>query len=73
MKQSNTMNIGEMIEILPQEDQQLVFQLIKKLVLAWDPDFTKVTKEEAKKLLAAEESGFVSEKDVDWDNVGLQD
>lgn len=45
------------------------YEFIKKLVLAWDPDFTKVTEEEAKKIEAAEQSGFVDEKDIDWDDL----
>lgn len=30
-------------------------ELIKKLLLAWDPDFTKVTPEERKRMEAAEQ------------------
>lgn len=41
----------------------------KEQILAWDPDFTKVTSEEAARIKAAEESGFVAEEDVDWDNL----
>ena len=40
-----------------------------RLVKAWDPDFTKVTPEEAGKIAAAEASGFIDEKDIDWDNL----
>lgn len=36
-----------LIKMLPEQDQVLVFELIKRLVLAWDPDFTKVTAEDA--------------------------
>lgn len=38
-------------------------------ILAWDPDFTKVTKEEAKEIKEAEESGFINESEIDWDNL----
>ncbi len=34
-----------------------------------DPDFTKVTPEEADEIKKAEESGFVDEADIDWDNL----
>lgn len=44
-------------------------ELMKRLVLAWDPDFTKVTPEEARRLKAAEESGFVDEAAVDWEHL----
>ena len=42
---------------------------LQKNVLAWDPDFTKVTPEEAAHIKEAEESGFVSENEIDWDNL----
>lgn len=41
----------------------------KKQILEWDPDFTKVTAEEAERIEAAENSGFVNSNDVDWDNL----
>ena len=34
-----------------------------------DPDYTKVTTEEAKHIAEAEKSGFVNESDIDWDNL----
>ena len=45
-------------------------RFIRKLVLAWDPDFTKLTPDEAKRLEKAENSGFVDETNVDWENLG---
>ena len=57
--------------MLPESDQQLAFELVKKLVLAWDPDFTKVTPQEAEALKEAELSfkngDFVTESDINWD------
>ena len=44
--------------------------VIKKLVRAWDPDFTKVTPEEARRIEAAEQSGFIAEADIDWTDLG---
>ena len=35
--------IAQMVDILPDDDQALAFELVKKLVLAWDPDYTKAT------------------------------
>ena len=61
---------AKMIDILPTEDQKFAFEFVKKLVLAWDPDFTKVTPDEAKRIAAAEESGFINEEEIDWDNIG---
>lgn len=40
-----------------------------KQTKAWDPDYTKVTPEEAEELKKAEESGFVDEAVIDWDNL----
>lgn len=34
----------------------------------WDFDFTKVAPEEAAKISAAEESGFIAEDEIDWNN-----
>ena len=59
-----------MIDMLPPDDQRFAHEFVKKLVLAWDPDFTKVTPEEAEQIKAAEESGFVSDNEIDWDKVG---
>jgi len=56
--------------MLPEEDQRFAYEFVKKLMLAWDPDFTKVTSEEAERIKSAEESGFVDEKDINWDNIG---
>ena len=43
----------------------MIHKLIKKLVLAWDPDFTKLTPEEAKLLNEAENDEFVDAEDID--------
>lgn len=64
------MDAARLINILPESDQNFAYEFIKKLVLAWDPDFTKVTPEEARQIAAAEASGFVDEADIDWENLG---
>lgn len=58
-----------MMNMLPEADQNFAYEFIKKLVLAWDPDFTKATPEEAKRIAMAESSGFINEEDVDWDHL----
>ena len=68
---SITSDILKMLEILPTEDQELAYNLIKKLVIAWDPDFTKVTPEEAIQIKKAENSGFIPEDEIDWENLGV--
>lgn len=61
----------KLLEILPEQDQDFALEFIKKLVLAWDPDFTKVTPEEAARLRAAEDdirsNGTISHDNIDWD------
>lgn len=63
--------IADMVDMLPEKDQALAFELVKKLVLAWDPDFTKVTPAEAKELeqaVAEMEAGdYVTDQAVNWD------
>ena len=61
---------AHLMDILPDADKELAYELIKKLVLAWDPDFTRVTAEEAMQIAAAENSGFVDEDEIDWDSIG---
>lgn len=60
-----------LMEILPESDQNFALEFIKKLVLAWDPDFTKVTLAERKVLEEAErdiaENGTISHDDINWD------
>lgn len=60
----------KMLEMLPESEQELASQLIKRLVLAWDPDFTKLTPEERKRLEAAEQridSGeYVKDSEINW-------
>ena len=39
-----------MLEMLPDQEQSLALEIVKRLVLAWDPDFTKLTPEERRRL-----------------------
>ena len=62
--------IASMVDMLPETDQALAFELIKKLVLAWDPDFTKVTPSDA---FAIHQSAteiaagdYVTDSAIDW-------
>ncbi len=60
-------NAAKMMEMLPDEDQRFAYEFIKKLVLAWDPDFTRVTAEEREEIAEAEKSGFIDEDQINWD------
>lgn len=64
------MDAARMMDMLPDEDKNFAYEFIKKLVRAWDPDFTKVTPDEARRIEAAENSGFIADGDIDWDNLG---
>lgn len=63
--------IASMVDMLPERDQVLAFELVKKLVQAWDPDYTKVTPSEKQMLdLAASEmeaGEYVTHNAIDWD------
>ena len=59
----------KLMQMLPESDQVFAHEFMKKLVLAWDPDFTKLTKEEAERLKEAESSEFVPADEIDWDNL----
>ena len=63
------LDAARMLDMLPESEQSFAFEFIKKLVRAWDPDFTKVTPEEALLIAQAEQSGFVDEDKIDWDNL----
>lgn len=60
-----------LMEILPESEQNFALEFIKKLVLAWDPDYTKVTPAEKKALEDAEkdiaEKGTISHDAINWD------
>lgn len=63
--------IADMVEILPEQDQSLAYELVKKLVLAWDPDYIKLTPAEAQQVdQAADEMAagdYVPDSAVNWD------
>ena len=63
------MDATRLLEMLPESEEHFAYELIKKLVRAWDPDFTRLTPEEANRLAVAEKSGFVDEKDIDLENL----
>lgn len=62
---------AHMLDMLPAQEQQLAYEVMKRMVLAWDPDFTKLTPEEAAEVEEAERQiangEYVSENDIDWD------
>ena len=61
--------ICEMVDVLPDEEQILAYEFIKRMLFAWDPDYTKVTEQEREKIAHAESSSFIDEDEIDWDNI----
>lgn len=42
---------------------------ITKRILSWDPDFTKLTPVERKRLILAEQEEMIPLDDIDWDDI----
>ena len=65
-----TKDIVSMLDMLPEQDQTLAYELVKKLVLAWDSDFTKVTSTERVGMAKADEEikngEVVGHDEIDW-------
>lgn len=59
----------DMLELLPETEQNLAYEFIKRLVKAWDPDYTKLTPSEEKNLKEAMNGEFISSNEIDWDNL----
>ena len=58
----------ELLEVLPDSEQGFAVEFLKKLVLAWDPDFTKLTPLERRELEEARtEEETVSHAAINWD------
>ncbi len=68
---SKALEISKMIDMLPDSEQNLVYEFIKRIILAWDPDFTKVTPQERAALDEAdaeiERGEIYSHNDINWD------
>lgn len=57
-----------LMEILPENEQNFALEFIKRLVIAWDPDFTKLTPTEKKELEEAiADTETINHNDIDWD------
>lgn len=51
--------------MLPEKERYEAVELLKKIVIAWDPDFTKLTEQEKKELEEAkEDKEYFDFKDV---------
>lgn len=67
MLKAKTLETAELLDNLPDEDISMVNTLTKKLVIAWDPDFTKLTAKEKELLEKTDEEmkngEYISEED----------
>ncbi len=67
---SITKQIVEMLDMLPESEKQLACEVLKRLVLAWDPDFSKITPAEQKRLNEGEEEftkgELIDHQDIKW-------
>lgn len=68
---STSEKIAEMVELLPEQDQSLAFELVRKLVIAWDPDFTNLTPREIEIINSSKvdfiNGDVVNHEDINWD------
>lgn len=68
---TTTKQVLDLMEILPESEQNFALEFIKKLVLAWDPDFTKVTPSEQAELKQADKEiangETVPHESINWD------
>ena len=63
-----TKQVIDLMEILPESEQNFALEFIKKLVLAWDPDFTRLTpSERASVEEALADTETVSHEAINWD------
>ena len=59
--------VVDLMELLPESEQNFALEFMRKLVLAWDPDYTKVTPRERMELQEAlSEEERISHEDIDW-------
>lgn len=60
----------ELLEMLPEGEQKFAIELLRRLVVAWDPDYTRLTPAEQAELEEAErdavENDTVPFEDIDW-------
>lgn len=58
----------DLMEILPESEQNFALEFIKKLVLAWDPDYTKMTPAERINLKEAlSDQERILHDEINWD------
>ena len=65
------MKAAKMLDMLPEHEQAFACEMLKRIVLAWDPDYTRLTKVQEIALIEAEaefERGeTISHDAINWD------
>nr|AGS52019.1 hypothetical protein [uncultured bacterium contig00006] len=68
---TNAEQVARMVDMLPDSEQLFALEFVKRLILAWDSDYTKVTPLEAAAIEEGREAirrGEVFRDDeIDWD------
>lgn len=67
-----TKEMFQLVDMLPESEQNFINEMIKRVVLAWDPDFTKLTPAERKRVEQAEqelENGEFLSHDEVWKDI----
>ena len=63
--------------MLPQAEQEFACEVVRKLIIAWDSDFTKLTPSEAAELRLAHaqvaDCDVFADEDIDWDDLDAMD
>lgn len=67
---SVTKKIIDMLDMLPEKEQEFACEVLRKLVLAWDPDFSKITPAEALRISEAKKEFEYGEttnhNEIEW-------
>ena len=50
-----TKEMFQLVDMLPESEQNFINEMIKRVFLAWDHDFTKVTDDERQRISQAEQ------------------
>ena len=65
------MNMAKLLDMLPDQEQALAYEMLKRIVLAWDPDYPKLTASELEELREAEREAesfeLIPHDAIDWD------
>lgn len=66
-----SMQIANMIDMLPEQEQNLAYEIIKRMVLAWDSDFTKTTSAELLQMQKAEQE-FLNNDTINYNEINWE-